>query len=150
MVSAAYRKRSGAGLPRATMVEVNSLSSTTSVRPTIEHIAKEEKQVGGQLGRPSGARFRTYERLKRFVEDLVANMPLFPTRELQRAIEDIYNFPLRPLAVDLLNRQLKAGIGDEDLANRVLELRSEGRLCIQSASEEPQEASIICSMGLRK
>ena len=116
----------------------------------VEHIAKEEKQVGGQLGRPSGARFRTYERLKRFVEDLVANMPLFPTRELQRAIEDIYNFPLRPLAADLLNRQLKAGIGDEDLANRVLELRSEGRLCVQSSKEEEQDASIICSMGLRK
>jgi len=116
----------------------------------VEHIAKEEKQVGGQLGRPSGARFRTYERLKRFVEDVSANMPLFPIRELQRAIEDVYNFPLRPLAVDLLNRQLKLGISDEKLADRVLELRADGRLCIQTSKEETQEASIICSMGLRK
>ena len=31
-------------------------------------IVAEEKTVGGQLGRPSGARFRTYERLKRYSE----------------------------------------------------------------------------------
>ena len=30
----------------------------------VQLIATEEKSVGGQLGRPSGARFRTYERLK--------------------------------------------------------------------------------------
>ena len=29
----------------------------------VKHIVKEEKKVGGQLGRPSGARFRTYKRL---------------------------------------------------------------------------------------
>lgn len=31
-----------------------------------ELIAAEEQSVGGQLGRPSGARFRTYERLERY------------------------------------------------------------------------------------
>ena len=36
------------------------------VRRAVERAADEEKQVGGQLGRPSGARFRTYERLKRY------------------------------------------------------------------------------------
>ena len=40
------------------------------VRSGAEHIAREEKQVGGQLGRPSGARFRTYERLKGHAEDV--------------------------------------------------------------------------------
>ena len=35
----------------------------------VQLIATEEKTVGGQLGRPSGARFRTYERLKHFVEE---------------------------------------------------------------------------------
>ena len=30
------------------------------VRTGVEWIATEEKSVGGQLGRPSGARFRTY------------------------------------------------------------------------------------------
>ncbi len=35
-----------------------------------EHIAKEEKNVGGSLGRPSGARFKTYERLKYYMATL--------------------------------------------------------------------------------
>ena len=38
------------------------------VEKAIRIIAEEEKSTGGQLGRPSGARFRTYERLKRYVE----------------------------------------------------------------------------------
>jgi hypothetical protein len=34
------------------------------------------------------------------------------------------------------------------LAQRVLELREEGRLCIIHEEEEPQEPRIICSLGL--
>ncbi|MGH2351820.1 MAG: C-terminal helicase domain-containing protein, partial [Chloroflexota bacterium] len=40
------------------------------VQGGVEHIVEEEKLVGGQLGRPSGARFRTYERLKRYAETM--------------------------------------------------------------------------------
>jgi hypothetical protein len=117
------------------------------IRKAVELIAAEEKVAGGQLGRPSGARFRTYERLKRYAEEVKGT--LFDTLQLRRAIEDIYNFPLRQLAVDLLNRQLRHGIGDEDLAERVVELRGEGRLCIVQDEEESQEPQIICSLGLR-
>jgi superfamily II DNA or RNA helicase len=120
------------------------------VRKAVELIANEEKQAGGQLGRPSGARFRVYERMKRFVDDVRVDQPLFPVKDLERAIGDIYGNPLRPLAVDILNRLLKSGITDEDLAHRVLELRAEGRLCILSGDEEnQQETQIICSMGLK-
>ena len=83
--------------------------------------------MGGQLGRPSGARFRTYERLKRYAEEIKGT--LFDTRQLRRAVEDVYNYPLRQVAIDTLNRQLRSGISDEDLASRVIELREEGRLC---------------------
>ena len=100
------------------------------VRRGVELIAAEEKSVGGQLGRPSGARFRTYERLK-------------------RAIEDIYSYPLRQAAIDVLNRQLRSGISDEALAQLVIELREEDRLCIIHEEEEFQEPRIICSLGLR-
>lgn len=117
------------------------------VRRGVELIAAEEKVSGGQLGRPSGARFRTYERLKRYADEIKGT--LFDTLQLRRAIEDIYNFPLRQLAVDILNRQLRNGIGDEDLAHRVVELREEGRLCIVHEEEESQEPRIICSLGLR-
>jgi superfamily II DNA or RNA helicase len=112
----------------------------------IKLIAAEEKSVGGQLGRPSGARFRTYERLKRYADDIKGT--LFDTQQLRRAIEDIYNYPLRQVAIDMLNRQLRSGISDDVLAQRVMELRDEGRLCIIHEEEEPQEPRIICSLGL--
>ena len=94
----------------------------------VEHIAAEEKQVGGQLGRPSGARFRTYERLKRHADKVKGS--LFDLPDLGKAIEEIYRFPLRQAATDMLNRQMKAGISDEKLTELVLALREEDRLCL--------------------
>jgi hypothetical protein len=117
------------------------------VRQGIELIAAEEKSVGGQLGRPSSARFRTYERLKQYADDIKDT--LFDTQQFRRAIEDIYNYPLRQVAIDILNRQLRSGISDETLVQRVIELREEGRLCIIHDEEESQEPRIICSLGLR-
>jgi superfamily II DNA or RNA helicase len=116
------------------------------VRQGIERIASEEKSIGGQLGRPSGARFRTYERLKRYADEVKGT--LFDTQQLRRAIEDIYSYPLRQVAIDMLNRQLRSGISDADLAQRVIDLREEGRLCIIHEEEESQEPRIICSLGL--
>ena len=116
------------------------------VRQGVERIASEEKSVGGQLGRPSGARFRTYERLKHYAEEVRGT--LFDLPELRRAIEDIYSYPLRQAGVDILNRQLRSGISDADLAQRVIELRDEGRLSIIHEEEELQEPYIICSLGL--
>ncbi len=45
------------------------------VEKAVELIVREEKSVGGQLGRPSGARFRTYERLKRYADQASASLP---------------------------------------------------------------------------
>jgi hypothetical protein len=52
------------------------------------------------------------------------------------------------VAIDTLNRQLRNGISDDVLAQRVKELRDEDRLCIIHEDEESQEPRIICSMGL--
>jgi SNF2 family DNA or RNA helicase len=116
------------------------------VQKGVELIIEEEKSVGGQLGRPSGARFRTYERLKRYAEEVKGT--LFESQELLKAIDEIYRYPLRQAAIDTLNRQLRSGISDETLAQMVIALREEGRLCIIHEEEQIQEPRIICSMGL--
>ncbi|MBI5192199.1 MAG: NgoFVII family restriction endonuclease [Nitrospirae bacterium] len=119
------------------------------VQKGVELIIQEEKSVGGQLGRPSGARFRTYERLKRYAPELEAvKGTLFESPELLKAIDEIYRYPLRQTATDTLNRQLRSGISDETLTQLVIALREEGRLCIIHEEEETQEPRIICSLGL--
>lgn len=122
------------------------------VRKGVELIVEEEKSVGGQLGRPSGARFRTYERLKRYADDIKDD--LWGRSEfgdqLRRAIEEIYKCPLLQAATDALNRQLKSGIDDHSLAELVVMLRDEGRLCRIVEEQESDEPQIICSLGLRK
>ncbi len=116
------------------------------VRKAAEHIANEEKTVGGQLGRPSGARFRAYERLKNYADTVKDT--LFDTEPLRRAINDVYRYPLRQAAVDTLNRQLRSGVSDEALAELVIALRDEDRLCVIHEEDEHQDPRIICSLGL--
>jgi superfamily II DNA or RNA helicase len=114
----------------------------------IQLIVETEKSVGGQLGRPSGARFRTYERLKKYAEQIKGT--LLESAELLKAIEDIYRYPLLQSATDTLNRQLKSGISDQDLASLVIALRQDGRLCRVEEDGETGEPQVICSLGLRK
>ncbi len=111
-----------------------------------ELIAEEEKNSGGQLGRPSGARFRCYERLKSYVREMKGT--LFVSEELLKAIDDIYRYPLRQSAIDTLNRQLRSGISDRGLAESTVALRTDDRLCIVSEEVEKREPQIICSLGL--
>lgn len=119
------------------------------VQKGVELIIEEERSVGGQLGRPSGARFRTYERLKDYAQKVEGT--LFESKELIRAIEEIYRYPLRQSAIDTLNRQLRSGISDETLAQLVIALRDEDRLCrVHDEDGEIREPKIICSMGLAK
>jgi hypothetical protein len=112
----------------------------------VEHLIKEEKSVGGQLGRPSGARFKTYERLKRYLANNKGN--LFSTAEIERAFEDIYRYPLRQTATDTLNRVMKSGVDDEALVDLVVNLWKDGKLCQVQEEAEKQEPRLICSMGV--
>ena len=114
----------------------------------VQHIVEEETHsLGGQLGAASGARRKTYTRLKDYIEKTKGT--LFPAPpELNGAIEEIYKYPLQETAKDTLNRQLRSGINDDQLASLVIELRAENRLCHVTEESEPQEPKIICSLGL--
>ncbi|NOK57707.1 MAG: NgoFVII family restriction endonuclease [Chloroflexi bacterium AL-W] len=116
------------------------------VQRGIDLIAEEERSVGGQLGRPSSARARVYERLRRYAEQIKGT--LFDMPPLYKAIEEIYRYPLRQSTVDTLNRQLRSGITDVDLANLVVAFQEEDRLCVVHEEVQKQEPHIICSMGL--
>jgi len=119
------------------------------VEKGIEHIIQVESAIGGQLGKKSSARYRTYMRLNRHYEEY--KVTLFVNEALKRAIDDIYKFPLKEFARETLNRQLKAGISDEDLANLVVSLRDEDKLCNTKEDEKTyKEPQIICSLGLIK
>ena len=111
-------------------------------------LVKEEKSTGGQLGSAKGARYRTYERLKRYVEHERDRNPLLVPTDLPKAIDEIYRYPLRQSAIDTLSRRFKDGIEDEQLASLVLALRTDHLLCIISEDEREQEPQIICSMGI--
>jgi len=116
------------------------------VQKGVKHLIQEEKSVGGQLGRPSGARFRTYERLKQHAESIKGT--IFESQELLKAIDDIYHYPLQQSATDSINRQLRSGVSNDDLAELVINLRDEDKLSLIHKEQRRQEPRIICSLGL--
>jgi hypothetical protein len=117
------------------------------VHKAVGDLAQEDKGVGGSLGRPNGARFRAYEKLKRYAERVRGT--LFDTQQLQRTMEDVYRYPLRESAVDALNRQIRARAEDDVIVNLCMTLREEGRLSvIEPEGDEAPKTHIICSMGL--
>jgi len=116
------------------------------VKKGVEEILKEEKSIGGQLGRKSGARFRTYERLNQYAAEVKGT--LFDILELHRAIEDIYRYPLREAAKDALNRLLRTHASNEAIAQKVMSLRDADALCVKGEEADSKEPRLICSMGL--
>jgi len=116
----------------------------------VKQITQDELHTGGQLGRPGGARYRTYQRLLSYAEKLKGTLweNTEDSQTVLKIIDQIYNYPLRSQATDTLNRQLKSGIDDEKLVNLVLIMYREDRLCVVHDENETQEPKIICSLGL--
>jgi len=98
------------------------------VRTAVGGIQTEHITTGGQLGKPSSARRRVYERLKDYAAHVKDS--LFDIKPLHQAIDEIYDSPLTEAARDLLNRELRAGVSDEKLVSLGLSLHEEDRLCI--------------------
>jgi hypothetical protein len=70
--------------------------------------------------------------------------------KLERAIEMIHTYPLKQNAIATLNRELKAGISDENLAQTVTYLMEHDALCVVTADGTFEGSRVICSMGLFK
>ncbi len=119
------------------------------VMKAIELGEKEAANTGGQLGSQFSARYKTYMILKRYHESV--KNTLFDTDILKKTIDDIYRYPLRETAREIINRRLRFGIMDEEMASLVIQLRDEGRLCIidQKQRSSLNTPKIICSMGIR-
>lgn len=118
------------------------------VKKGIDYIRNEEKNTGGSLGKKTGVKYRTYMRLDRYCKEFEGT--LFVNEQLKKAVDDIYKYPLKEFARETLNRQLKAGISDEQLASLVISLREEDKLAIVNEDEQPnKEPQIICSLGLK-
>ncbi len=107
---------------------------------------RQDKAVGGGLGRPSSPRRRAYERLKAYAE--AQRNTLFSDAELERALDDIYARPLLETAGDVLNRLMRSGVNDEELAEALKSLREEGRLTYTEEDAQLREPRVVCSMGL--
>jgi hypothetical protein len=118
------------------------------VQAAVAHITTERRTVGGQLGRPSGARYRAYTRLKGYVTELQNSLLAYQAPPLLKALDEVYKFPLQEGAKNSLNRQLRSHVSDAALAELVVTLHEEGRLCLVQEDPEEGEAQIICSMGI--
>jgi hypothetical protein len=115
-------------------------------RAAIEHLAAEDRSIGGGLGRPSGARYKVYTRLSQYAKERKGT--LWEDPDLERALDEVYRFSLKSKATEALNRQLKLGASDLDLARVVKLLREQGDLCVVENETPDEEPQLICSLGL--
>ena len=106
----------------------------------------QDKAIGGSLGRPSSPRRKCYDRLKEYARSLRGS--LFADDELERALDDIYHRALLESAADTLNRLMRGGVNDEQLAEAVKSLREEGELTFSEEENAQREPKIVCSLGL--
>ena len=118
------------------------------VKQSVELAEKDAANTGGQLGPKTGARYKSYMILKRYHESV--KNTLFDVDGLKKTIDDIYKFPLRETAREMINRRLKLNVSDEELAELAMRLRDENRFCIIDPSRATSLAipQIICSLGI--
>ncbi|MBC7571189.1 MAG: NgoFVII family restriction endonuclease [Spirosoma sp.] len=118
------------------------------VQQGVDLIRREEASTGGTLGRKTSIKYRLFTRLEDFVKQYEDT--LFVLDDLKATLDELYRYPLREWAKDTLNRSLRTGISDTDLAKLVLSLREEDKLCIIREDEMPyRQPQIICSLGLK-
>lgn len=118
------------------------------VKDGVDLIIRENRTAfGGTLGSPRSVRFRVYEKVKNYLDEIEGE--LFDTAELRKALQQVYETPLTEKAKILLGQHLKAKSPDLALAEAMQSLYEEDNLCLEKHEEDNREPQLICSLGLR-
>jgi SNF2 family DNA or RNA helicase len=104
-------------------------------------LATDELNIEGQL---SGVRRRVYERLRTLISDNTGQL-FSPDQESNDAVDALYRSPLTEYSKQVLARAMRDR-KSEDILALVVSLHNEGRLTIDSISDD-DEVRIVCSMG---
>ncbi|MEZ4525173.1 MAG: helicase-related protein [Desulfobacterales bacterium] len=114
------------------------------------NIAETQMKSGGHLGTKFSTGSRIYDILCRYYESV--KNTVFAVDEIKKSIHDIFHYPLRESAREIINRRMRLGSTDEELAVLVMQLREEGRLCVIHAKDRESLGipQIVCSLGIRK
>jgi superfamily II DNA or RNA helicase len=117
------------------------------VKQGLDVIHRDEEAQAGTLGKRTSIKFKLFRRLDDFCKE--NDQGLFPpSPELKKALDDIYRYPLREYAREVINREFKL-IDNEKLAELVLRFWEQGKLVYSDeGSSSGVEPQIICSLGL--
>jgi len=117
----------------------------------VELIIKENRNIhgtSGTLGSRHGIRFRTYERIKHHLDHIEGE--LFDTSEIRKAIQEIYENPLKEKAKAVLGQHLKLKSSAQTLVEAVQALYEEDGLVLEKHEVGNGDSQLICSLGLRE
>lgn len=118
------------------------------VKQSLSLMQQQEVRTRGILGSRFSTKYRLYNLLDEYCKH--NSDSIFVTNELKMAVDNIYNFPLKENAKYIIGQQLKSGTHTADIADLVVELRKNDKLCIINDEESCNKAlQIICSMGLK-
>jgi superfamily II DNA or RNA helicase len=119
------------------------------VRRGLELIHDDERNQSGTLGKRTSAKYKVFHRLTEFIKRREGEL-FAPPEDLKRAVDVVWRHPLREYARETLNRELRAGIKDEQLAELVLSLWEQGKLVIENDDQDANTAQphILCSLGI--
>lgn len=119
------------------------------VRQGLELIHDDERNQSGTLGKRTSAKYRVFHRLSEFIKKREGEL-FAPPEDLKKAVDAVWRFPLREYARETLNRELRAGIKDEQLVELVLSLWEQNKLVIENDDQDTYTAQpqILCSLGI--
>jgi hypothetical protein len=117
------------------------------VTSAVASIDLAQQKQGGQLGRKSSPRRRAYERLTQYKQQVRGS--LFDLPDLDAAVGALYARSLTNASRERIDALLRTGIDDAKLAEFVVSLHNDNRLCIEAVEGQRSEPVIICSLGIR-